>query len=107
MRSFAMQTSDAVSVNGAAPRAEELAAQLAKMKQEFGEVKAEVDLLRTKCSQMYKVLLMLCCPKEWYTEQIDEKELEDAKAHAHEQPSIQELIEELAKSDTLSDVQPV
>lgn len=102
-----MQSAEDTSVNGAARLVNELSAQLTAMKRELECVKSEVQELRVKCSDINKTLISLCCPKEWFTEEIDEKELEEALAHAHEQPSIEELIESLAKSDTLSDVKPL
>ena len=102
-----MQSAEDTSLNGASRVISELTAQMAAMKRELESVKSEVQELRVKCSDINKTLISLCCPKEWYTQEIDEKELEEALAHADEQPTMAELIESLAKSDTLSDVKPL
>jgi hypothetical protein len=107
MKGSPMQPVEDTSVNGASRMISELTAQMAAMKRELESVKREVQELRTKCSDINKTLISLCCPKEWYTEEIDEKELAQAMARADEQPTIAELIESLAKSDTLSDVKPL
>ncbi|GEM_PF-3155755 len=65
---------------------------------ELQSVKAEVEQLRTKCTDMYQALLHMCCPKEWFTEEIDDEAL---LSQAIEVPSFEDWIQALAqRSDT-------
>lgn len=46
--------------------------QLAK---ELATVKAEVEQLRAKCDRTSRTLIRLCCPNEWFNDQIDDDEV--------------------------------
>lgn len=46
--------------------------QLAK---ELATMKAEVKQLRAKCDRTSRTLLRLCCPKEWFNDEIDDEEV--------------------------------
>jgi len=63
-----------------------------ELARELAAVKREVKLLREKCSEAYRAVLAMCCPKEWYTEKID---VEKLRAQAVFEPSIKELIQSL------------
>lgn len=42
---------------------------------ELTAVKAEVEMLREQWAKTNRTLLRLCCPKEWFEEEIDDDEL--------------------------------
>jgi hypothetical protein len=65
-----------------------------QLTKELAQLKREVRILRDKCSQAYRAVLAICCPKEWYTDKIDP---EEALKQAIFEPSIQEVIESLSR----------
>jgi hypothetical protein len=67
------------------------AGQLAK---ELATVKAEVKQLRAKCDRTSRTLLRLCCPEEWFDDDIDDDEV---WSQMTEIPSFDAWIERLAK----------
>lgn len=73
------------------PRKKTTTQQLAK---ELAAVKAEVAHLQHKCQRLNRTLVRLICPKEWFTEEIDDDEL---FAKAVEMPSFDEWIAKLSK----------
>jgi regulator of replication initiation timing len=97
--SLTMPAAESTSINGSSRTLEEVSAELAAMKEEFQAMKAEVEHLRLHCDNMQRTLNVLCCPKEWYTEEIDEDEIEEALAHPGQSPTIQELIDEFKSAE--------
>lgn len=79
------KTKKPVARNGVVKTNEQLTAELA-------EVKRELKHLRSKCSETYRAVLAMCCPKEWYTEEID---LEKVRKQAIFAPSIKSIIDSL------------
>jgi cell division septum initiation protein DivIVA len=79
------KTKKRVSRNGSAKTNDELTRELAA-------VKREVRQLREKCREAYRAVLAMCCPKEWYTEEVD---VEKLRAEAIFEPSIKEIINSL------------
>ncbi len=102
-----MQPADDTLSNGVSGRIEELTLQVAALKRDLEQMRTELATVREKCSQAYRAVLAMCCPTEWYTQEIDEKELAEALAHAHERPTIQELIEELKQNVGPTDARPI
>jgi hypothetical protein len=80
--------------NGASRTTDDLAGELAAMRQELGAVKGELEgLLRAKCSVMHRTLVHLCCPKEWFEDEIDDDEV---LSQMIEVPSFEEWAKTLA-----------
>jgi hypothetical protein len=79
------KTKHRIARNGSTKTNEELSKELAALKR-------EVKMLRDKCSETYRAVLAMCCPKEWYTEAID---VEKLRAQAIFEPSIKEVIDSL------------
>jgi hypothetical protein len=42
---------------------------------QLSAVKAEVNVLRNRCDNVSRALVRLCCPKEWFNDQIDDAEI--------------------------------
>jgi len=79
------KTTKSGSRNGSAKTNLELTREVAKLKR-------EVKILRLKCSEAYRAVLSMGCPKEWFTEEID---LEEVRKQAVFEPSIMQIIESL------------
>lgn len=55
-------------------------------------VKAEVEVLHEKYTRLNHLLLRLCCPKEWFEDEIDD---EQVWSKAVWEPSLSEFIASL------------
>jgi hypothetical protein len=51
------------------------AANRADLAKQLSAVRAEVEVLRTRCDTVSRALVRLCCPKEWFNDEIDDAEL--------------------------------
>jgi hypothetical protein len=51
------------------------AAKQSALAKQLSAVKAEVEVLRNRCDNVSRALVRLCCPKEWFNDQIDDAEL--------------------------------
>ncbi len=65
-----------------------------RLAKELAAVKADVAFLEDRCRRMNRTLLYLVCPKEWFTEEVDDDEL---WAKAVPMPSFDEWIAKLSK----------
>ena len=65
-----------------------------ELARELTAVKAEVEQLREKCQRMNRTLLHLVCPKEWFTEEVNDDEI---WANMVEVPPFDEWISQLTK----------
>lgn len=63
-----------------------------ELTKELVAVRAELETLRQRFGRMNLTLLRLCCPKEWFEEEVDEDEL---WAKAVWEPSLREIIDSL------------
>jgi hypothetical protein len=63
-----------------------------ELTQELTEVKAELETLRADCTRMNRTLLRLCCPKEWFEEEIDDADL---WSNGVWEPALSEIIDGL------------
>jgi len=60
-----------------------------ELTKELHLLKAEVAVLRERYSTMNRTLLRLCCPEEWFVEEVDDAEL---WTKAVWEPSLSEVI---------------
>ncbi|MCI0739675.1 MAG: hypothetical protein L0Y72_11565 [Gemmataceae bacterium] len=63
-----------------------------ELAQELSAVRTEVELLRDKYTKMNRTLLRLCCPKEWFDEEVDD---EKVWSKAIWEPTLREVIDSL------------
>jgi hypothetical protein len=63
-----------------------------QLTQELIEVKAELETLRAECAKMNRTLQRLCCPKEWFEEEVDDAELWSKGVW---EPPLREIIDTL------------
>ena len=63
-----------------------------ELTRELTAMKAEVEALREKYTRMNRTLLRLCCPKEWFEEEIEDDEL---WSKAIWEPSLREIVDSL------------
>jgi hypothetical protein len=63
-----------------------------ELTKELTAVKADVEILRENYTRMNRTLLRLCCPKEWFEEEIDDDEL---WSKAVWEPTLSEVVASL------------
>jgi len=63
-----------------------------ELTQELTAVRTELETLRAQCAKMNRTLLRLCCPKEWFDEEVDDVELWSKGVW---EPSLREIIDTL------------
>jgi hypothetical protein len=47
----------------------------AELEQELSAVKDQVEQLRARCEKVSRALVRLCCPPEWFKDDIDDDEV--------------------------------